>query len=79
MGLMVINHSNPYIHSTTVLCDNYVPGVQKVIIKTLTMTIPGASLTVVQRNGYPCGTGTTQDGSGTVGNYAKRFFGDVFF
>ena len=21
MGLMVINHSNPYIHSTTVLCD----------------------------------------------------------
>ena len=23
MGLMVINHSNPYIHSTTVLCDNY--------------------------------------------------------
>ena len=22
MGLMVINHSNPYIHSTTVLCDN---------------------------------------------------------
>ena len=24
MGLMVINHSNPYIHSTTVLCDNAV-------------------------------------------------------
>ena len=23
MGLMVINHSNPYVHSTTVLCDNY--------------------------------------------------------
>ena len=23
MGLMVINHSNPYIHSTTVLCDKY--------------------------------------------------------
>ena len=22
MVLMVINHSNPYIHSTTVLCDN---------------------------------------------------------
>ena len=22
MGLMVIKHSNPYIHSTTVLCDN---------------------------------------------------------
>ena len=22
MGLMVINHSNPYIHSTTVLCDS---------------------------------------------------------
>ena len=21
MGLMLINHSNPYIHSTTVLCD----------------------------------------------------------
>ena len=21
MGLMVINHSNPYTHSTTVLCD----------------------------------------------------------
>ena len=21
MGLMVINHSNPYIHSTTILCD----------------------------------------------------------
>ena len=21
MGLMVINHSNPYIHSTTLLCD----------------------------------------------------------
>ena len=24
MGLMVINHSNPYIHSTTVLCDYYI-------------------------------------------------------
>ena len=24
MGLMVINHSNPYIHSTTVLCDIYI-------------------------------------------------------
>ena len=23
MGLMVINHSNPYIHSTTVLCDEH--------------------------------------------------------
>ena len=22
MGLILINHSNPYIHSTTVLCDN---------------------------------------------------------
>ena len=29
-------------------CNNYVPGAQKVIIKTLTMTIPGASWTVVQ-------------------------------
>ena len=24
MGLMLINHSNPYIHSTTVLCDKHV-------------------------------------------------------
>ena len=24
MGMMLINHSNPYIHSTTVLCDIYV-------------------------------------------------------
>ena len=24
MGLMVINHSNPYIHSSTVLCDIYI-------------------------------------------------------
>ena len=24
MGLMVINHSNPYIHSTTVLCNYYI-------------------------------------------------------
>ena len=23
MGLMLINHSNPYIHSTTVLCDKF--------------------------------------------------------
>ena len=24
MGLMLINHSNPYIHSTTILCDIHV-------------------------------------------------------
>ena len=24
MGLMLINHSNPYIQSTTLLCDNYI-------------------------------------------------------
>ena len=24
MGLMVINHSNPYIHSTTILCDTII-------------------------------------------------------
>ena len=24
MGLMLINHSNPYIHSTTVLCDKII-------------------------------------------------------
>ena len=27
MGLMVINHSNPYIHSTTVLCDIFFSAV----------------------------------------------------
>ena len=49
--------------------NNYVPGAQKVIIKTLTMTIPGASGTVVQINGYPCGTGTRSKHPGCPGRF----------
>ena len=30
MSLMLINHSNPYIHSTTVLCDTGTWGIPRV-------------------------------------------------
>ena len=32
MGLMLINHSNPYIHSTTILCDNVYNRILDVIL-----------------------------------------------
>ena len=31
MGLMVINHSNPYIHSTTILCDTNLGSVYSML------------------------------------------------
>ena len=55
-----IGHARAYIICT---------GAQKVKLTTLTMTIPGTSGTVLQRNGHPFGTGTKSKNPGCPGRF----------
>ena len=41
MGLMLINHSNPYIHSTTILSDKHVREHAHLFMSTFTSYAPG--------------------------------------